>query len=304
MANLFAREYKSTRGIWRRSDNFVKLEEDKLSFFANFRVQDLIDILLVAFLIYRILLFFVDTRAMQLVRGVLIIATLGALARALDLRTITWLLSHLLSAIIIAIPIVFQPELRHLLEELGRGRLLSSSKRAGELAEGWADDLAKAIIYLRQHRIGALIVFQRETGLREIWRSAVQLRAEITQELVLSIFWPNNPLHDGAVIIDRQSVVAAACYLPLSDNTDISRWYGTRHRAAVGVTEASDAQALVVSEEQGHVSLAIHGRLSRPLTDEQLSRFLHRYFNPQDDNLTMLQRLCREIKSQWPKLNW
>ena len=275
-----------------------------MSFFANFRIQDLIDILLVAFLIYRILLFFVDTRAMQLVRGVLIIATLGALARALDLRTITWLLSHLLSAIIIAIPIVFQPELRRLLEELGRGRLLSSSKRAGELAEGWADDLTKAIVYLQQHRIGALIVFQRETGLREIWRSAVQLRAEITQELVLSIFWPNNPLHDGAVIIDRQSVVAAACYLPLSDNTDISRWYGTRHRAAVGVTEASDAQALVVSEEQGHVSLAIHGRLSRPLTDEQLSRFLHRYFNPQDDNLTMLQRLGREIKSQWPKLNW
>ncbi|MDR3353486.1 MAG: diadenylate cyclase CdaA [Synergistaceae bacterium] len=275
-----------------------------MSFFANFRIHDLVDILLVAFLIYRILLFFVDTKAMQLVRGVLIIAALGALARALDLRTITWLLGHLLSAIIIAIPIVFQPELRRLLEELGRGRLLSSSKRAGELAEGWADDLAKAIIYLQQHRIGALIVFQRETGLREIWRSAVQLRAEITQELVLSIFWPNNPLHDGAVIIDKQSVVAAACYLPLSDNTDISRWYGTRHRAAVGVTEASDAQALVVSEEQGHVSLAIRGRLSRPLTEEQLSRFLRRYFNPQDDNLTALQRLGREIKSQWPKLNW
>jgi diadenylate cyclase len=276
-----------------------------LSFFANFRIQDLIDILLVAFLIYRILLFFVDTRAMQLVRGVLIIAVLGALARAFDLRTITWLLGHLLSAIIIAIPIVFQPELRRLLEEIGRGRLLSGSERADKLAESWADDLTKAIIYLQQHKIGALIVFQRETGLREIWRSAVQLRAEITQELVLSIFWPNNPLHDGAVIIDKRSVVAAACYLPLSDNTDISRWYGTRHRAAVGVTEASDAQALVVSEEQGHVSLAIHGRLSpRPLTDEQLSRFLRRYFNPQEENLTTLQKLGRELKSQWPKLNW
>ncbi|MDR1481986.1 MAG: diadenylate cyclase CdaA [Synergistaceae bacterium] len=276
-----------------------------MSFFANFRIQDLIDILLVAFLIYRILLFFVDTRAMQLVRGVLIIAVLGALARAFDLRTITWLLGHLLSAIIIAIPIVFQPELRRLLEEIGRGRLLSGSERADKLAESWADDLTKAIIYLQQHKIGALIVFQRETGLREIWRSAVQLRAEITQELVLSIFWPNNPLHDGAVIIDKRSVVAAACYLPLSDNTDISRWYGTRHRAAVGVTEASDAQALVVSEEQGHVSLAIHGRLSpRPLTDEQLSRFLRRYFNPQEENLTTLQKLGRELKSQWPKLNW
>jgi diadenylate cyclase len=274
-----------------------------LSFFIGFRWQDLIDILIVAFLIYRILIFFVDTRAMQLARGVLIIAAVGASARAMDLKTITWLLSHLLSAIIIAIPIVFQPELRRLLEELGRGSLLSGSKRASELAENSADDLVKAVAYLQQHRIGALIVLQRETGLREIWRSAVQLRAEITQELVLSIFWPNNPLHDGAVIMDRRSVIAAACYLPLTDNTDISRWYGTRHRAAVGVTEVSDAQALVVSEEQGHVSLAIRGRLSRPLTDEQLTRFVHRYFNPQDENMTVLQRLKKEIQSQWPGTN-
>ncbi|MDR1886027.1 MAG: diadenylate cyclase CdaA [Synergistaceae bacterium] len=274
-----------------------------MSFFIGFRWQDLIDILIVAFLIYRILIFFVDTRAMQLARGVLIIAAVGASARAMDLKTITWLLSHLLSAIIIAIPIVFQPELRRLLEELGRGSLLSGSKRASELAENSADDLVKAVAYLQQHRIGALIVLQRETGLREIWRSAVQLRAEITQELVLSIFWPNNPLHDGAVIMDRRSVIAAACYLPLTDNTDISRWYGTRHRAAVGVTEVSDAQALVVSEEQGHVSLAIRGRLSRPLTDEQLTRFVHRYFNPQDENMTVLQRLKKEIQSQWPGTN-
>ncbi|MDR3332592.1 MAG: diadenylate cyclase CdaA [Synergistaceae bacterium] len=268
--------------------------------FTNIRWQDLIDILVVAFLIYRVLLFFVDTRAMQLVRGLLVIVALGGAARAFELKTITWVLSHILSAILIAIPIVFQPELRRLLEELGRGRLLSGSKRENELAEGVADDLIKAVTYLQQHRIGALIVFQRETGLREIWRSAVQLRAEITQELVLSIFWPNNPLHDGAVIMDRQSVIAAACYLPLTDNTDISRWYGTRHRAAVGVTEVSDAQALVVSEEQGHVSLAIRGRLSRPLTDEQLTRFVHRYFNPQGENLTILQRLKREIQAQWP----
>jgi diadenylate cyclase len=271
-----------------------------LFIFTNIRWQDLIDILIVTFLIYRVLLFFVDTRAMQLVRGILVIVALGAAARAFELRTITWVLSHMLSAILIAIPIVFQPELRRLLEELGRGRLLSGSKRENELAEGVADDLVKAVTYLQQHRIGALIVFQRETGLREIWRSAVQLRAEITQELVLSIFWPNNPLHDGAVIMDRQSVIAAACYLPLTDNTDISRWYGTRHRAAVGVTEVSDAQALVVSEEQGHVSLAIRGRLSRPLTEEQLTRFAHRYFNPQGENLTILQRLKREIQAQWP----
>lgn len=270
-----------------------------MSTIINFRWQDLIDIALVAFLSYRVLLFFVDTRAIQLVRGLFIIGLTGVLARALDLRTITWLLGHALSAFIIAIPIVFQPELRRLLEELGRGRLLGRGGEKDDLADSYADAVVKAILYLEQHRIGALIVFQRNTGLKEIWRSAVHLKSEITQELLLSIFWPNNPLHDGAVIMDRRSIVAAACYLPLSDNTDISRWYGTRHRAAVGVSEVSDAQALVVSEEQGHVSLAVRGRLSRPLSDEQLARFVKRYFNPEEENLTLLQRLKREIDAQW-----
>lgn len=266
----------------------------------NFRWQDIIDIAVVAFLTYRVLMFFVDTRAMQLVRGLIVIGVVGATARALDLRTITWLLNRLLSAFIIAVPIVFQPELRRLLEEIGRGRLIARSSQSDDLADAYADDVVKAVLYLQQHRIGALIVFQRGSGLKEIWRSAVQLKSEITQELLLSIFWPNNPLHDGAVIMDRDSVIAASCYLPLSDNTDISRWYGTRHRAAVGVTEVSDAQALVVSEEQGHVSLAIRGRLSRPLSEEQLVRFVKRYFNPGEGSMTFLQRLRREIESQWP----
>jgi diadenylate cyclase len=164
--------------------------------------------------------------------------------------------------------------------------------------------MMNAVSYLRQHKIGALIVFQRGTGLKEIWRSAVQLRAEISQELIMSIFWPNNPLHDGAVIMDRQFVIAAACYLPLTDNTDISRWYGTRHRAAVGVTEVSDAQALIVSEESGHVSLAVRGRLSKPLTEDQVARFIRRYFNPYEEkNIGVIQRLKREMVSQWPGLD-
>lgn len=266
----------------------------------NFRWQDIIDIAVVAFLTYRVLMFFVDTRAMQLVRGLFVIGFIGATARALDLKTITWLLGYLLSAFIIAIPIVFQPELRRLLEEIGRGRFITRRSQTDDASDGYAEDVIKAILYLQQHRIGALIVFQRSTGLKEIWRSAVQLKAEITHELLLSIFWPNNPLHDGAMIMDRNSVIAAACYLPLSDNTDISRWYGTRHRAAVGVTEVSDAHVLVVSEEQGHVSLAIRGRLSRALSEEQLTRFVKRYFNPGGGNMTFLQRLRREIESQWP----
>ena len=270
------------------------------AFLSNFHWNDIIDIIVVALIAYRVLMFFVDTRAMQIVRGVVIIVIFGVLAQALSLRTITWLLNRLLSAILIAIPIVFQPELRRLLEEIGRGRLIAGRKSVGDVADTYAESLLGAISYLQQHRIGALIIFQKDTGLREIWRSAVQIRAEITQELILSIFWPNNPLHDGAVIMDRQSVIAAACYLPLTDNNDISRWYGTRHRAAVGVTEVSDAQALVISEEQGCVSLAIRGRLSRPLNEDQVSRFVHRYFKPYDKDIGPLQLLRREIESQWP----
>jgi len=272
-------------------------------FFNNFRWNDIVDILVVTFIAYRVLVFFVDTRAMQIVRGVFIIVIFGMLAQALRLRTITWLLSRLLSAVLIAIPIVFQPELRRLLEEIGRGRLIAGRNSVDDAAESHADALVGAIAYLQHHRIGALLIFQKDTGLREISRSAVQLRAEITQELILSIFWPNNPLHDGAVIMDRQSVIAASCYLPLTDNEDISRWYGTRHRAAVGVTESSDAQALVISEEHGHVLLAIKGRLSRPLNEDQISRFVHLHFSPFKKDLGLLQLLRSEIAARWPGEN-
>lgn len=269
-----------------------------LYYLYSVRWQDFIDIAVVAFITYKILLFFVDTRAIQLLRGILMIAVLGGAARVLDLRTITWLLGHVLSAFIIAIPVVFQPELRRLLEELGRGKLFGSSSKADDLSEARAEAVINAIQYFEKHHIGALIVFQRDTGLREIWRSAVHLDAEITQELLISVFWPNNPLHDGAMIVDRRSVIAAACFLPLTDNTDISRWYGTRHRAAAGVTEVSDAQTLVVSEETGHTSLSVRGRISRPLTEEQMRLFVRRYFKHEGENASgpLLERIKREIQ--------
>lgn len=258
------------------------------------RWQDFIDIALVAFITYRVIVFFVDTRAVQIVRGLLFaLVILGASARLLDLRTLTWILGHLVNAFIIAIPVVFQPELRRLLEELGRGMLFSRDRDAGEEAESRAEGMIEAIHYLAGHHIGALIVFQRETGLKEIWRSAVHLKAEMTKELLISIFWPNNPLHDGAVIIDKGEIVAASCYLPLTDNTEISKWYGTRHRAAVGVTEVSDAQTLIVSEETGNTTLSVRGRLSRPLTDDQLAMFVHRYFNSgrEQESRSFFQRI-------------
>ncbi|MEG1799745.1 MAG: diadenylate cyclase CdaA [Synergistaceae bacterium] len=247
------------------------------------------DIVIVAFIIYRVLMLLVGTRAMQLLRGVLIIGLIGAVANILELRSLSWIIEKLLSAFIIVIPILFQPELRHMLEELGKGHLWRASK-----------DGKEAMIYCQSQRIGAITVLQRNTSLKEVWRTAVQLKADITEELLVSIFWPGTPLHDGAVVIDQQTLIAAGCYLPLTDKTDISRWYGTRHRAALGVTEMSDAFALVVSEERGEITIAVGGRLSKPLNESQLRSICNHYFSSEGNNdASFLERLREEIQQQW-----
>lgn len=267
--------------------------------FFDLRWQDIPDILIVAFIIYRVLMLLVGTRAMQLIRGVLIIGLIGALANVIELRSLSWIIGKLLSAFIIVLPILFQPELRHMLEELGKGHLWKMGKNEAEL-DMRADQLAKALLYCQSQRIGALCVLQRNTSLKEVWRTAVLLQADITEELLVSIFWPGTPLHDGAVVIDQQSVVAAGCYLPLTEKTDISRWYGTRHRAALGVTEMSDALVLVVSEERGEITTAVGGRLSKPLSESQLHSICNHYFTYGGGDSSFMERLKDEIHQQWP----
>ena len=150
-------------------------------------------------------------------------------------------------------------------------------------------------MYCCAHKIGALIVLQRETGLKDYWRNAVLLDADITNELLISVFWPNNPLHDGAMIIDGERILAAGCYLPLTENADLSRWLGTRHRAAIGVTEVSDAVSLIVSEERGEISLAINGRISSDLKEAQLRKYLVHYFSDQGKEQGFLDNLKEEL---------
>ena len=222
----------------------------------------------------------VDTRAMQLVKGLLVLGGIASLARGFQLQALSWLLGKVLGVIFIAIPIVFQPELRRMLEELGRGNLWQR-RVSEEKADKLADEMTRALVYMKTRKIGALIVLERLTGLGDVWRTAVKVHGEISQELLVSLFWPNNPLHDGAVIVNQERIVAAACYLPLTENTSLSRWFGTRHRAALGVTEVSDALALVVSEERGEISLAVNGHLSQGLKDPQVRRLLRHYFMAQ-----------------------
>ncbi|MDR1732869.1 MAG: diadenylate cyclase CdaA [Synergistaceae bacterium] len=260
------------------------------------------DIFIVSIIIYRILVLMVETRAVQLVKGFLLLGVLGLLASSLDLRLLSWFLSRILWALVFAIPIVFQPELRKMLDEIGRGYLWHR-RMDQEEAEKLSGEIMGALTYMKSQKIGALLVLQRETGLKDYWTTGVKLEAQISKELIISVFWKNNPLHDGAMILDRDGILAAACYLPLTDNSEISRWYGTRHRAALGITEVSDASVLVVSEQRGQVALAYNGHLSKNLNEAQLQKYLSFYFSGTRETTAknLKDRLLNLLRPLWSK---
>ncbi len=260
--------------------------------------QDFVDIAVIAFIVYRLLLLLVDTRAMQLVKGLLVIGLLFAIARLMQLEALSWILGRMLGVFIIAIPIVFQPEIRRMLEELGRGNIWRR-RQAEERAAQLTDEITRALLFLQNKKIGAILVFQRNTGLKDIWRSAVQIGGDISQDLIVSIFWPANPLHDGAVIMDRQKIIAAACYLPLTENSNLSRWMGTRHRAALGITEVSDAMSLVVSEERGEIALTINGHLSRGLKEGQIRKLVMHFFSEAPESVATLEGVRERLGSMF-----
>ena len=243
---------------------------------VNFR--SLVDIAIVSFIIYRILILLVGTRAVQLIKGVFFLTLLLGLAFLFRLSLLTWFLRTTLLALMLSMPIVFQPELRKMLEELGKGKFYIKAGLSTDEAEVRVNHITGALSYLKAHKIGALLVFQQDVGLGDYTETAIPLHSRITQELIISIFWKDNPLHDGAVILNKNELVAGGCYLPLADAPEISRWYGTRHRAALGISEVSDAIVIIVSEERGDISLAVKGRLSKNIKDFQVERLLRHYF--------------------------
>jgi diadenylate cyclase len=248
------------------------------SHISTLSVISVLDILLVAFLIYQFLSLVRGTRAAPMLVGV---ATLGLafyFARLGELNTLNWLLSTLLPYVVFALIVVFQSEIRHALANLGsRISLMRSSSSVADVY----DDIVLAANLFSQNQTGALIVIEREIGLRTYIESGVALDARLSYDLLATVFRPSAPLHDGAVIVQRDRIAAAACFLPLSMNPVLSTQLGTRHRAGIGITEETDAVAVIISEETGTISLAVSGNIERDLTverlRERLSNLLRRY---------------------------
>ncbi len=241
-------------------------------------IRAIVDIGLVTFVIYKIIMLVKDTRAWQLIKGIIFILVAAELSKILKLNTIAYILNYTISVLTIALVVVFQPELRSILEQIGRSRfkdLFSIEKSSRKVkTTAMIEEIVKACAEMSKTFTGALIVIERETKIGEAIKTGVQLDADVTCELLINIFWPNTPLHDGAVIIRDNKIKAAACFLPLTDNPNLSKELGGRHRAALGITEISDAIAIVVSEESGKISYALNGGLTRNLTPDMLRKAL------------------------------
>ncbi len=240
------------------------------------RWQDILDILIVAFIIYQLMSIIRGTRSVQMVLGLIVVGLVYFMASILNLVTVQWLLRTFLSSLLLIIIIVFQQDIRRALSQVGK----SPFQRSTGMAEKDLDEIIRAVFYLSKRRIGALIVIERETGLREFIESGFKLDANLSKELLISIFMPVSPLHDGGAIIYKGRIQTAGCIMPLSENPYISKRFGTRHRAAIGLSEETDAVIVVVSEESQEISLVQNGALTAMHDELTLTNTLRTIFLP------------------------
>lgn len=265
------------------------------------RLLDILDILIVSVLIYQLLLLIRGTRAVQLVTGLFVLFGVYALSRYLGLATLQYLLEYVGLVIPIALLVIFQPELRRMLEQLGRGGVLVSGFTPHGLAREEAirlvNDISRAARVLNLRKIGALIVLERRTGLTDFIETGIKVDGVVTVQLLINLFFPNSPMHDGAAILRGNRVMAAGCLLPLSENPALSRTLGTRHRAGLGISEQTDAVAVIVSEETGTISVAREGDLVRGLSEEELKAILLELFTPESARATSRWRLRRPARA-------
>lgn len=242
---------------------------------------DVLEIIIIAFVVYQILIWIKNSKAWFLLKGIIVILLFMLFALLFEMDTILWIAQNALGIAVLAVIVVFQPELRRALEELGRKRFItavlpfdSNKSDEGVITEKTVSEVVKACFEMAKVKTGALIVFQNKLSLNEYTRTGIDVDAIVSSQLLINIFEHNTPLHDGAVIIADNKIVAATCYLPLSDNRELSKDLGTRHRAAVGISEVTDSLTITVSEETGHVSVAYKGVISRDLDAEGLRKKL------------------------------
>ena len=254
----------------------------KMSFLniPHLGINDVIDIIGVAYLIYKVISWIKDTRAWSLFKGVGVIILIALVANLFQLHTVWWILSNAVPVGAIGVLVIFQPELRRALEQIGRGKFLASiagieaEKTRTILSEQTVNAITRAVFKMAQIKTGALIVIEKETKLGDVERTGIIIDAVISSQLLINIFEDKTPLHDGAVIISNNRISAATCFLPLTDSPEVSKDLGTRHRAAIGISEISDAITIVVSEETGTVSIVQDGHIERGLDTETLKRRL------------------------------
>ncbi len=256
-----------------------------LGIFTSFGVTDVLDILIVAFVFYKFLMLVKETRAEQLIKGMIILLVALKLSEVANLVMIHFILQQTMTLGVLALLIVFQPELRRALEYIGRSKLLAKSlaELLNEDMEERYDEIVNAVTVLSRNRIGVLLVMEKNTGLGDIIDTGILIDGKITSNLIQNIFFPNSPLHDGAVVIRKDRIVSAGCILPLSDSVNLSKDLGTRHRAALGMVENTDALVIIVSEETGAISLAKDGKLSRFLDGNTLKGILKLTFEQPHD---------------------
>lgn len=261
-------------------------------FFFNIRMRDVIDIVIVAVVLYKLFTLIKETRAEQLTKGIVVLLVLTKVTDWMKLYTIHFILNNAMTVGTLAILIVFQPELRRGLEYIGTSKWFSKSlmEIRGESLSQVVEEIVEAASSLSRQKIGALMVLERKTGLNEVVETGTKIDGFVSSDLLINIFIPNTPLHDGAVIIKDDKIKAAACFLPLTDNTSVSKELGTRHRAALGISERSDSLSIVVSEETGAISISENGTISRYLDSQTLRQILTDMYKPKVEKGSILSK--------------
>ncbi len=258
----------------------------------NIRWVDVVEILIISYLLYHILVWIKNTRAWSLLKGIIVIAAFILVAALFEMKTILWIVENAFSVAIIAVVVILQPELRKALEELGRKNLISSilpfdtakTSETGRFTDKTINEISKACVEMGKVKTGALVVVEQNQSLAEYERTGIDVDGIVTSQLLINIFEHNTPLHDGAVIVRGDRIISATCYLPLSDNMALSKDLGTRHRAGVGISEVTDSMTVIVSEETGKISVAYEGNLTRSLDGEAVKEKLRLIQNKSEED--------------------